>query len=270
MDVAAAWRRAAGAFLLGVNMTLEQKQAPPTAIVLWQRDYPAATVLSLLARSGYAASEREAGELSLDLARHLGVSIVVAALDEDEQGWEFLRQLAQRARSPVLALLPQADQAGQALALEAGAEACVRDEDLVTMLPAQLKAISRRVQLRNRLPSLYRVRDLTIDMERFQVLREGRQVPLSPTEFRMLAYLAQNGGKVVSAVELLGAVSTYEYTKQEAQELAKVYVRRLRQKLEREGLEQPYIRNLRGAGYMLERRARPRPGISPRPAASGE
>jgi DNA-binding response OmpR family regulator len=246
----------------------EQRPAP-VAVVLELRDYPAGTVLSLLARCGYTSRRLRAENLDLERLRHLRAAVILAALELDEHA-EVLRRVGREARCPLLAILPRSGQHEQAIALEAGAEACLADDDLPVMLSAQLKAMERRRQMGRGVPALYRVRDLTIDVERFQVIRDGKQLTLSPTEFRIVATLAQHPGRIVSAEDLLLAVSGYTYSRQEAQQLAKVYVRRLRQKLECDGLLQPYIRNFRGAGYMLERRERPRPAPPRVPVASGE
>ena len=77
---------------------------------------------------------------------------------------------------------------------------------------------------------------------------------MTPTEFKILAYLARNAGKVVSPVEILRAVQDYTYSEREAQEIVKVYIRRIRRKVESTRLTPNYIVNVRGFGYMLERR----------------
>jgi two-component system KDP operon response regulator KdpE len=103
-------------------------------------------------------------------------------------------------------------------------------------------------------PSSITVRDLVLDFDRCQAIREDETIPLTPTEFKILAYLAKNAGKVVSPVEILRAVQDYTYSDREAQEIVKVYIRRIRRKVELDPAEPSYIVNVRGFGYMLERR----------------
>ncbi len=104
-------------------------------------------------------------------------------------------------------------------------------------------------------PSTITVRDLVLDFDRCQAVRNGETIPLTPTEFKILAYLAKNAGKVVSPVEILRAVQDYTYSEREAQEIVKVYIRRIRRKVEHDPAEPSYIVNVRGFGYMLERRS---------------
>ncbi len=126
--------------------------------------------------------------------------------------------------------------------------------------PAALTAEVERVQdalvqaqrlLAQSQGGLLRVGDLTIDMARKRVLFEGRPVMLPPIQFRLLAYLAQNAGRVVEARELLKAVWGYEGDETEARELVKVHVRQIRRRLGLGAQSNDYIQSVRGFGYVL-------------------
>jgi len=85
------------------------------------------------------------------------------------------------------------------------------------MLMAQLSALSRRKtspaqETQDDGPSTITVRDLVLDFDRCQAAREDETIPLTPTEFKILAFLAKNAGKVVSPVEILRAVQDYTYS----------------------------------------------------------
>ena len=104
--------------------------------------------------------------------------------------------------------------------------------------------------------STIEVRDLVLDFDRCQVVRNDTKIPLTPTEFKILAHMARHAGKVVSPVEILRAVQDYTYSEREAQEIVKVYIRRIRRKIEEDPSSPSYIINVRGFGYLLERRER--------------
>jgi len=72
------------------------------------------------------------------------------------------------------------------------------------------------------------IRDLVIDFEKYQVTIEGRSVPLTPTEFRLLAVLAQQAGRVVDPRALLSAVHQHDYSERDAQNLVKQIARAAR------------------------------------------
>jgi DNA-binding response OmpR family regulator len=94
-----------------------------------------------------------------------------------------------------------------------------------------------------------RVGDLEIDMERQLVRKRGNQVALSPTEFRLLATLAENCGRVIPAKALIARVWGNEYVAES--HYLRLYVRYLRQKLEDDPGTPRYILNRWGAGYSL-------------------
>jgi DNA-binding response OmpR family regulator len=93
---------------------------------------------------------------------------------------------------------------------------------------------------------------LYIDRDRHLATLEGRPLDLTPSEFKLLAYLAQHAGRVVSPRELVRVVQEYDCdSEQEARDVVKWYVHRLRQKLEPDPSNPRYILNVRGVGYTL-------------------
>ncbi|WP_199037626.1 response regulator transcription factor [Glycomyces salinus] len=91
------------------------------------------------------------------------------------------------------------------------------------------------------------VADLSLDLAAHQVTRADKTVDLSPTEFRLLRYLAANAGRVVSKQELLKQVWGYDFDTESS--LAETYVFYLRRKLDKLGPR--LIHTVRGVGYML-------------------
>jgi len=96
-----------------------------------------------------------------------------------------------------------------------------------------------------------RVGDLVIDLSSKRVTLHGQQVMLPPIQFRLLAHLAENMGRVVGARELLKAVWGYEGDEAEARELVKVHVRQIRRRLGLQAQRADYVQAVRGFGYMV-------------------
>ena len=92
-----------------------------------------------------------------------------------------------------------------------------------------------------------RAGDLVLDEARWTVHRGGRQVDLSPTEFRLLAYLMRNQGQVLTRAELLGNVWGLDRSGQS--QIVETYVSYLRRKLD--ALGPRLIHTRRGVGYLL-------------------
>lgn len=242
------------------------------AFVTHTRDYRSSDVLPALARHGYTTTERPHDRETERLLTQFAPDLVVLAIDPRQEGdLALVRTVARASKGSVLVLAPGPHSNGLSGALEAGADVCLRDTDGVEMLSAQLGALSRRKQSARQeeeeSPSMITVRDLVLDFDRCQAVRDEETIPLTPTEFKILAYLAKNAGKVVSPVEILRAVQDYTYSEREAQEIVKVYIRRIRRKVEFDPAEPSYIINVRGFGYMLERRTSKRDGDSLRGVA---
>ncbi len=236
------------------------------AFVTHTRDYRSSDVLPALARRGYTTTERPHDRETERLLGQFNPDLVVLAIDPRiENDLALVRMVSRATKGAVLVLAPGPHSNGLSAALDAGADVCLRDTDGPEMLSAQLGALSRRrmaavEEQPVETPSVIKVRDLVLDFDRCQAVRNEELIPLTPTEFKILAYLAKNAGKVVSPVEILRAVQDYTYSEREAQEIVKVYIRRIRRKVELDPAEPSYIINVRGFGYMLERRSNGREG----------
>lgn len=232
------------------------------AFVTHTREYRSSDVLPALARHGFTTTERPHDRETERLLAQFDPDLVVLAIDprlDNDLG--LVRTVSRVSNAALMVLAPGPQALGLTAALDAGADVCVRDTDGVEMLMAQLGALARRKAPAPQAddgPSTISVRDLLLDFDRCQAVREDETIPLTPTEFKILAYLARNAGKVVSPVEILRAVQDYTYSEREAQEIVKVYIRRIRRKIEVDPSEPSYIINVRGFGYMLERRGTPR------------
>jgi len=234
------------------------------AFVTHTREYRSADLLPALARNGFTTTERPHDRETERLVGQFQPSLVVLAVDPRQRAdLELVASVAERSEANILVLAPGPHPHGLAAALDAGADICLRDTDGPELLLAQVTALARRrgthhVEVPVESEATITVRDLTLDFDRCQAIREEERIPLTPTEFKILAYLARNAGKVVSPVEILRAVQDYTYSEREAQEIVKVYIRRIRRKIEADPSDPNYIVNVRGFGYMLERRGEAR------------
>ncbi|MBI2765540.1 MAG: response regulator transcription factor [Chloroflexi bacterium] len=230
------------------------------AFVTHTREYRSGEVLPALARQGYTTTERPHDRETERLIAQFDPDLVVLAIDPRvEADIALVRAVVRSCNASLMVIAPGPHAGGLSTALEAGADVCVRDSDGVELMTAQLSALTRRklpppAETADDEPAILTVRDLVLDFDRCQAVRDQVSIPLTPTEFKILAFLAKNAGKVVSPVEILRAVQDYTYSEREAQEIVKVYIRRIRRKVEVDPSEPSYVLNVRGFGYMLERR----------------
>ncbi len=170
--------------------------------------------------------------------QHVDLLIAECRLLE-ANGAALFHLLGRRAHCPLILPLPMMPTGPDAAALAAGAE--------------HLQAVAAQAQtlLSERHGEMLRVGDLAIDIASKRVTFQGRHVTLPPIQFRLLAYLAENSGRVVGAQELLKAVWGYEGDESEARELVKVHVRQIRRRLGLEAHHTDYVQSVRGFGYLV-------------------
>lgn len=114
-------------------------------------------------------------------------------------------------------------------------------------LLARVNALCRRPALNVQITQL-QVGDLQMDLLKRRVHRQGKQIDLQQREFRLLEYLMQNAGRVVTRTMLLEAVWDFHFDPQTT--VVETHISRLRAKVDR-GFNQELIHTVRGAGYWL-------------------
>jgi DNA-binding response OmpR family regulator len=229
------------------------------AFVLYTRRYPATEVLPALIRHGFTTTERAFDEDAFALMEQLRPELVVLAIDPSRaQQMRLLKDLVERTDALLILLVPDAEDEGVATALEAGVDLFIRDAHVGTLFDAQVSSIMRR-RIANPVEDededKLTVGRLTVDLGTHRMATNGKAVTLPPMEFRVLSFLARNAGRVVTPMEILQAAHHQPPNDREAAQTVKVYIRRLRIKLQSVGMSRDVLINVRGFGYMLDRGA---------------
>lgn len=201
--------------------------------------------------------EREPNRASLQLALSREFQVVAWVIERRSAAGSLAIAELAGANVAVIATYHDADPGLIAEAFAAGADACLSLEADPRVIVAQVKAVLRRSGAYDASAAgsdgLLQVGDLCVDVDRCEVQRAGAFVPLTASEFRIIEYMARNCGRVLKPHEILNAIgSDYEYLPREAQDVFKVYVRRIRRKLEPNEDEPRYLVTVRGFGYRLE------------------
>jgi two-component system, OmpR family, response regulator len=177
----------------------------------------------------------------------------------DMDGFEVCRRLRAAGNDvPVIFLTARDTSSDTVKGLAIGGDDYVTKPFSVEALVARVRAVLRRASRTGdggrsgQSPGPLRVADLELDEERWSVRRAGVPVELSPTEFRLLAYLMRHEGRVLTRSQLLENVWGWDYAGES--QIVETYVSYLRRKLD--PLGPPLIHTQRGVGYSL-RPARP-------------
>ena len=164
-------------------------------------------------------------------------------------GFELCRQIRERSNVAIIVVSARGGERDKVTALNMGADDYMTKPFSVEELMARISATLRRTRAAGAAepgPPVIVAGAVEIDLARQQVLRDGTPVHLTPTEFALLRELVTNRGKLLSHAHLLRRVWGHGY--QTETEYVRVYVRRLRAKLETEG-ERPLIVTAPRAGY---------------------
>jgi two-component system KDP operon response regulator KdpE len=190
------------------------------------------------------------GEEALDQIEreHPDLVLLDIAMPETD-GFETLRRIREFSDVPVIMLTARDSVVDKVKGLELGADDYVTKPFDHLELLARVKAVLRRLDMPqpvSRAPS-FRCHELTMDFASRQVWLWGEPVPLTVTEYKLLYHLVRNAGRVLPHATLLAKVWGREY--REEIEYVRVYIRRLRRKLEEDPDNPYYILTERGIGY---------------------
>ena len=225
------------------------------AFVLFDRPYGTTAVLSTLMRHGWSVTERRFDADAVELARELSPTIVVLAIARfDEPTLRNIRQLREVTSAYLLVLIDSWDEEGVIRALDAGADGFVRESDGMAILEAEIRSILRqRWASPARPPETQVVGDMLLRPSLRMVECRDVTVRLTSREFAILSTLVAAPGRVLSPAQILRGAGVDEPSSSAVQQL-KVHMLRIRRKLRQACPDHEHILNVRGAGYMFERR----------------
>ena len=199
---------------------------------------------------GYAVSEAENGLEALACwERENPHLIILDIMMPRMDGLEVCKRIRERSTAPIIALTALDAEADKVAALDLGVDDYLTKPFGIEELLARVRATLRRAQWQDE-PSASGVRwfgPLMIDIDGRVIRREGVEIRLTPTEFALLAQLVAHAGKVVTHRQLLQRVWGPEYG--DEAEYLRVYMQRLRRKIEADPAAPHYLLTEPGVGY---------------------
>ncbi len=197
---------------------------------------------------GFAVCSAANGTDAMRLVEKERPNIVILDVNlPDFDGFEVCRRMrAYGHETPVIFLTARNESSAMQVGFEQGGDDYLTKPFRVDELVLRIRAILRRSGTVETKPRLV-CADLEIDERSMTVSRNGVIVSLSPTEFRLLTYLAVNQGTVVSKYQIL--LEVWGDSNDGETTLVETYIGYLRRKIDRQ--ETPLIHTVRGAGYVL-------------------
>jgi DNA-binding response OmpR family regulator len=231
---------------------MRQAEGVGTRILAVEDDERIRTAVKLaLEDEGWTVAEAANGEDALasfqqEPADVVLIDIMLPGID----GFEVCRSIRRTSDVPIVMVTARADTHDVVAGLEAGADDYLTKPFAPKELSARIRALLRRARTTEVSSPHLRFGDLEIVPEEGVVRRNGRDVHLTKTEFRVLVELAQSPGRVFSREVLLERIWEHGYFGDGR--LVDVHVRRLRTKIEADPANPRHVVTVRGLGYKLQ------------------
>lgn len=203
-------------------------------------------VIDFLKSEGYEILEASDGKEALDIydKEHPDL-ILLDVMMPGYDGWTVCREIRRESTVPIMMLTAKGEEIDQLFAYDLGADEYITKPFSPKILVAKIKALLRRSQ--NEQETHEADDGVVIDRDARQVVIDGKNVDLSPTEYKLLNYLMSNTGKALSRRQILNQVWNYDYYGD--LRTVDTHINRLRIKLGDKGR---YIRTVRGYGYRYD------------------
>lgn len=203
-------------------------------------------VIDFLKPEGYEVYEAADGKEALDLYHKITPDLVLLdVMMPGYDGWTVCREIRRESTVPIMMITAKGEEIDQLFAYDLGVDEYITKPFSPKILVAKVKALLRRTQKET--PENQSEDGVSIDREARQVVIDGKNVQLSPTEYKLMNYLMINAGKALSRRQILNKVWHYEYFGD--LRTVDTHINRLRIKLGDKGT---CIQTVRGYGYRYD------------------
>jgi two-component system alkaline phosphatase synthesis response regulator PhoP len=233
--------------------------SPPTTvqkILVVDDDHSLVRVVrAYLEKAGFRVLTAYDGETAIHALRRDRPDLVVLDLMlPDRDGWDITRLVRTDpalADTPIIMLTARADDTDKIVGLELGADDYITKPFNPREVVARVRSVLRRSQGGERAsqPKILQLANLSMDLNRHEVMKDGQPVNLTSTEFNLLKTMMEYPGYAFTRSELIEQALGYEY--EGSGRTLDSHIRNLRQKIETDPDQATYIQTVYGVGYRL-------------------
>jgi DNA-binding response OmpR family regulator len=206
-----------------------------------------------LISKGYDTIEASDGKQALTEARiHHPDLILLDIMMPHMDGFEFVKTFRQESNTPIIFLTARIEETDKVFGLGLGADDYVTKPFSMAELVARIEAVLRRTNKSEDLNKILELEGLKIYLERFEVIKNGEKVKLTPIEFHLLKTMAGSPGRVFTREQLLQEIQGE--SSEILEKTINVHIRNLRVKIEEDASNPLYIQTVFGVGYRFNDR----------------
>ncbi len=225
--------------------------APHAILIVDDEPQLRRVLFTMLATDGFRVIEATNAERALIEARSHKPDLVLLDLGlPDADGESVVEAIRRWSSVPIVVLSARVDEAQKIRALDAGADDYVTKPFSAGELLARIRSALRRAVKQTDGEGLLRLGEIELDLVKRRVSGPRGEIRLTPLEFRLIAALARHQGGVATQRRLLAEVWGPDHV--EDTHYLRVYMKQLREKLERDPANPRYLRTETGVGYRLE------------------
>lgn len=232
----------------------ETPEPKPLVLVIDDEPQMQRLMKLMLETHGYACELAERGQMGLAMAAQNRPSLILLDLGlPDVPGQEVLRRLREWSSTPVIILSALEAEAEKVAALDAGADDYVTKPFVAGELLARVRVALRHATKKEE-PPVYRSGPLVVDLASHRVAVGGKEVSLTATEYALLRLFVRHSGKILTHRQILREV--WRPNAEDQTHYLRVYVARLREKLEADPANPTLFLTEPGIGYRMAERDR--------------
>jgi DNA-binding response OmpR family regulator len=176
--------------------------------------------------------------------------VVLDVMMPGMDGWEVCARLREMSRTPIILVTGKTTEADKLRGFKLGADDYLTKPFSFAELTARIRAVLNRIQsVPEEANSVIQIEDLTIYLDKHTVKRLGEEIFLTPTEYRLLEYMARHPGRAIPEAEIAQAV--WGVYREEDAGVLRRYIFLVRQKVEIDPSQPRIVKTVRGYGYRL-------------------
>lgn len=164
----------------------------------------------------------------------------------DGNGFEICRNIRKKSQIPILMLTARDTEMDEVQAFQSGVDDYIKKPFSLSVLKLRMENLIRKNCAKNKI----KVKDIVLDKSNCKIYKYGKEVAVSAIEYKLLLYLMENQGQVISKDNIL--MNIWDNNGKFVDDnIVSVNIRRLRIKIEDDSLDPQYIKTIHGLGYMF-------------------